>query len=717
MNRQLQTQQKAAFTSTASFTPAQSGLLQRKCACGNHTVAGGECAACAQKKSGLQRKLAIGASNDPLEREADRVADQVLAAPAHSTVSDAPPRIQRYAGQATGEVDTAPASVDRVLASSGRPLEPALQQDMGQRFGHDFSRVRVHSGTAAEQSAREVNAHAFTVGHNMVFGAGWFAPGTHEGRRLIAHELTHVVQQSSAQSGVRNIQREAASKAGHSTGNLYLDVVLDNLVAPGLEPDYVDALALLDSLSMQGILDILFDLKQRGLLKGLLDHYADNQGIFVLRVYIAMQAVLESGTTTRNHFQSKNGYILEKLPPDQQSLILDKVGANKGEGSPKRAAAPQQGQLYATSTLQEGPALDQGGKYAGPSIGPSNEPYGRRHRYIRIPVDDPLQYELIEFWGTAEEAEEKQKQVDMQEGSDRAFAALAAGSSVSRGSANPTVPGAPVIPGSIAGKPATYRTGPTPAGKASTAVAPSVATGAPVPAEFPKVAGAAPGSHANDTLPPGVTPIRQPRPLEGPPIAVAAGQDFKPPQPVRTPAVSGISERDDKAVGSANKTPSSTKTSPPAPSVGATPTITAPPSNTPQRSGPRFERSQFDQHREYRDKLGLPPAGSPDDKATIARFVHSSGEEFMGINAHGQTGSLKINAISKTHAEADVFIQAQKKGVSGGYGTLYVDRELCVACGEKSAIQNMANQLKLERLVVIGPESKTIMNDLTPRKK
>jgi hypothetical protein len=67
---------------------------------------------------------------------------------------------------------------------------------MGQRFGHDFSRVRVHSGGAAEQSAREVNAHAYTVGHDIVFGAGRFSPGTHEGQRLIAHELTHVVQQS-----------------------------------------------------------------------------------------------------------------------------------------------------------------------------------------------------------------------------------------------------------------------------------------------------------------------------------------------------------------------------------------------------------------------------------------------------------------------------------------------------------------------------------------
>jgi hypothetical protein len=73
---------------------------------------------------------------------------------------------------------------------------------MEQRFGHDFSRVRVHSGADAEQSALDVNANAYTVGHNIVFGAGRLAPGTYEGRRLIAHELTHVVQQSDA-DGIR----------------------------------------------------------------------------------------------------------------------------------------------------------------------------------------------------------------------------------------------------------------------------------------------------------------------------------------------------------------------------------------------------------------------------------------------------------------------------------------------------------------------------------
>ncbi|MBX3639488.1 MAG: DUF4157 domain-containing protein, partial [Nitrosomonas sp.] len=182
---------------TASFLPSSRNILQRKCACGNHTIAGGECADCAQKKMGLQRKLTIGASNDPLEQEADRIADQVMASPGHGAVSNAPVRVQRFTGNPSGQTAEAPASVERVLASPGRPLEPALRQDMEGRFGHDFSQVRVHTGGAAEQSARDVNARAYTVGRDIVFGTDQFTPDTHQGRKLLIHELAHVLQQSS----------------------------------------------------------------------------------------------------------------------------------------------------------------------------------------------------------------------------------------------------------------------------------------------------------------------------------------------------------------------------------------------------------------------------------------------------------------------------------------------------------------------------------------
>jgi hypothetical protein len=196
---------------TTSFLPPAQGLLQRKCACGNHTITSGECAECAKGKRGLQRKLIIGASNDPLEQEADRIADRVMAAPEHSPVSRVPLRIQRSARQVTEWTNTAPASVDNVLASSGRPLEPKLQRDMEHSFHHDFSQVRVYTGGAAEQSSKDVNAKAYTVGNKIVFGSGQYTPETQQGKRLVAHELTHVIQQSGTNSGFSNLQREEAA--------------------------------------------------------------------------------------------------------------------------------------------------------------------------------------------------------------------------------------------------------------------------------------------------------------------------------------------------------------------------------------------------------------------------------------------------------------------------------------------------------------------------
>jgi hypothetical protein len=176
----------------------------------------------------LQRKLTIGLSNDPLEQEADRVADRVMAGSVHSPSRHASPQIQRHAGPSTDGEALAPPSVERVLAGSGSSLQPELRKDMEQRFGYDFSWVRVHTGGAAEQSARDVNANAYTVGHDIVFGAGRFAPASPGGQRLIAHELAHVVQQSGADGG-RSAQTSGA-------GNQFL-VQRDSSNFPSLSPD------------------------------------------------------------------------------------------------------------------------------------------------------------------------------------------------------------------------------------------------------------------------------------------------------------------------------------------------------------------------------------------------------------------------------------------------------------------------------------------------
>ncbi len=185
----------ASATSVAS-----NKILQRQCACGNHTTSGQECSTCASKK--LQRKLSIGSTNDPLELEADRVADQVMAyQAAHSFSNTSAPKIQRRADasiEAATETGTAPASVERVLERSGSPLPASSRKEMEQRFGYDFSQVRIHTDKEAQNSAAEVNANAYTQKNNIVFGSGYFAPETIQGKKLLAHELTHVVQQSAA---------------------------------------------------------------------------------------------------------------------------------------------------------------------------------------------------------------------------------------------------------------------------------------------------------------------------------------------------------------------------------------------------------------------------------------------------------------------------------------------------------------------------------------
>lgn len=180
-----------------SFGPAL--RLQRKCSCG-----GAKCDACSKKKKGLQAKLEVGASDDHFEREADRAAEQVMNGAHAPGTTAAPMQLQRVSGGASG-LGEAPAEVQQVLGSPGSALDAGARSFFESRFGHDFSRVRVHHDAQADASARAVGAKAYTVGSNVVFASGQYAPHSTSGRHLMAHELAHVVQQG--QGGAR-LQRE-----------------------------------------------------------------------------------------------------------------------------------------------------------------------------------------------------------------------------------------------------------------------------------------------------------------------------------------------------------------------------------------------------------------------------------------------------------------------------------------------------------------------------
>jgi len=158
----------------------------------------------------LQRSLLIGSTDDPQEREAERRATEIVGSPSVSAATAAPgqPTLRRACAKCEEEERTlrrsaahtspaiAPPSVAATLAQPGEPLAHRVRNFMEPRFAADFSRVRVHRGDDASRSAAAVNARAYTVGEHVVFGAGQYAPETANGQKLLAHELTHVIQQA-----------------------------------------------------------------------------------------------------------------------------------------------------------------------------------------------------------------------------------------------------------------------------------------------------------------------------------------------------------------------------------------------------------------------------------------------------------------------------------------------------------------------------------------
>ncbi len=223
----------------------------------------------------LQAKLKINEPNDRFEREADNMAEHVMHAP-ERTVSHAgansgfnetvnlqrteieeDEELQRSTepsdvedenlqmaqvqqSDEEEEVDTTTAQrkpshqtsqsastgfeskLQALKAAGGRPLDTPIRQFMENRFARSFSQVRIHTGPAAESLAKQASARAFTVGRHLVFGNGEYRPGVEQGMRLVAHELTHVLQQ---QGGLHSVQREILEQAGESDSRSNTDLL------------------------------------------------------------------------------------------------------------------------------------------------------------------------------------------------------------------------------------------------------------------------------------------------------------------------------------------------------------------------------------------------------------------------------------------------------------------------------------------------------------
>jgi hypothetical protein len=200
----------------------------------------------------LQTKLKVGEPNDRFEQEADRVAAEVVRMPA--SIGTEPiaaadpgsgrivPLVQRICATCAGAAgphsapthdeegllrakpapggiamlgpDTA-SSVETAI-TGGRPLPDQVRSDFEGRFGHDFGAIRMHQGAAASRSARSLNARAYTVGRHIVFGDGAYGTSATD-RQLLAHELTHVVQQGAAPPLDKGLRSHAATVGGDSS--------------------------------------------------------------------------------------------------------------------------------------------------------------------------------------------------------------------------------------------------------------------------------------------------------------------------------------------------------------------------------------------------------------------------------------------------------------------------------------------------------------------
>jgi hypothetical protein len=260
----VQAQQK-----TLTGSSPKSSLLQRTCACGQHTIAGGECSTCHNKQSSLlrsrrafespsasdavpgssaaeanglsftsaferalrfeydfsqipvhsksvklQTKLTVNTPGDIYEQEADQVTEQVMRmAKPENSVSDNEDEegvVQRKVTPQSAPITntdlTVPDNFHDQLGS-GNTLDPTTRSFFESRFNHDFSHVQVHTDSKAATLAQALNARAYTVGQDIIFGAGQYTAGTTDSKRLLAHELTHILQQEGGYSP-RAVQRK-----------------------------------------------------------------------------------------------------------------------------------------------------------------------------------------------------------------------------------------------------------------------------------------------------------------------------------------------------------------------------------------------------------------------------------------------------------------------------------------------------------------------------
>ncbi len=293
----------------------------------------------------MQPKLEIGDIDDPLEHEADHAADRVMrmSDPAAATLplTSAASRLQRKCscggaeqeceackekrqqGQlqrkasAIPQTTAAPAAVHGVLRSPGQPLDRTARDFFETRFVRNFSGVRIHTDAHAAASARSVQALAYTVGNQIVFGAGQYAPQTAPGRRLIAHELAHTVQQGAASllSLQRDVTKDFDKLRDYLTRGLFDWVITD--------ADAHKSLMILKSLNPTDLKDTVAAMEKEGWVDRLFSNVSDDDSK-------KETDLLERINDVRVH-KGKKGQadLVGSCSQNQQKQIDDRLGSSK----------------------------------------------------------------------------------------------------------------------------------------------------------------------------------------------------------------------------------------------------------------------------------------------------------------------------------------------------------------------------------------------------
>jgi len=203
-------------------------FVRRKCQRGNQVKMNAGCESFEKESvAGIQPKLKVGAEFDQYEEEADRVSKAVMHGSNNHLTQIVNPLGSPTPLSKKKVINSANVShqvISNVVGSSGSKIDGVTLQFMEQRFGQDFSDVRIHTGQRADKSARSVNARAYTFGADIVMANNEYNPSSYVGRKLLAHELTHTIQQS--QAGRSKIQRLGGTSVHQVDGGLSREMLL-----------------------------------------------------------------------------------------------------------------------------------------------------------------------------------------------------------------------------------------------------------------------------------------------------------------------------------------------------------------------------------------------------------------------------------------------------------------------------------------------------------